>query len=394
MTSLTHQDALASVKAMERSNTQSHASSFSIRAALPKDNDKLIELARRCPMKGRLEMYMDRHPDFFATNRVQGETSHIYLAETAEGQVIGCAAFTEKRERRGDKDIRVLHIGDLRTDPALRRGKIAAQLVNVYLDLLRSGAYDHGIVEILEGNNAAAALNKLLTEEFALGVEGRMNFYQLIPYRSYRVPKTWHYRRATLSDLKDIVSLFEACYGDVPGAPRFTVEWLEKELSRDPSFTVHDLWLAMDSENHAVAMIGLWDQSSFRRAIATKFSKSIRHAVRFLAAIGLVVRIPPLPREGHALHYVFGRWPIAKPENVDALSGLLRFILNRVHRDRKHQFLSIGFHERDPLAAVLDGIPKVQEKIEIYTHWLKDSESFQEAKHGPDNKRFVDLSLI
>lgn len=368
--------------------------SFIVRKAVPEDNDKLIDLARRCPMKGQLEMYMDRYPDFFATNRVQGEVAHIYLAETSDGRVIGCAAFTEKRERRGDKDIKVLHIGDTRADPSLRRSRVAARLIDVYLELLRSGEYDHGIVEILEGNKAGRGLNSLLTEEFVLGDEGRMNFYQLVPFRSYRISKKWHYRRASRADLPAIVSIFDTCYGEAPGAPHFTVEWLEKELSIDPSFTLDNLWVAADENNQVAAMVGLWDQSSFRRTIATKFTRGIRSAVRFLAMVGLVWKLPPIPREGHALHYAFGRWPIAKPENVEALGALCRFVLNKVHRDKKHQFLSIGFHERDPLAASLEGITKVQEKIEIFTHWLKDSEGYKEAKHGPEGKRFVDLSLI
>lgn len=367
---------------------------FTVRQAVPADNEKLIELARRCPMKGQLEMYTDRYPDFFATNRVQGEVAHIYLAETEEGHIIGCAAFTEKRERRGDKDIKVLHIGDTRADPSLRRSRVAARLIDVYLELLRSGEYDHGIVEILEGNKAGRALNSLLTEEFALSDEGRMNFYQLVPFRSYRLSRKWHYRQATHKDLPALVSIFDACYSKAPGAPHFTVEWLEKELSIDPSFTIDHLWVAADAHDQVVAMLGLWDQSPFRRTIATKFTRGIRSAVRFLAMLGLLWKLPPIPREGQALRYAFGRWPIAKPENIEALSALCRFALNKVHHDKKHQFLSIGFHERDPLVASLEGITKVQEKIEIFTYWLKDSEGYRVAKQDPEGKRFVDLSLI
>jgi predicted N-acetyltransferase YhbS len=367
---------------------------FTIRKATEADNEKLIELARRCPMKGLLEIYTDRYPDFFATNRVQGDYAHIYVAEAPDGAIVGCGAFTERRERRGDKDVTVLHVGDLRSDPAQRRGRIAAQLIHTYLEMLRTGRYDHGVVEILEGNQGGGALNRLLTEEIALVPEGRMNFYQLVPFRTYRLSKAYHYRRATRDDMPAIISMFEACYADAPVAPHFTVSWLEEQLAKDPSFSLNDLWVAADAQNQALAMIGLWDQSSFRRTVVTKFSRGVRSAVRFLSMLGLVWKLPPVPRESQALSYVFGRWPVAKPQNIDALANLSRFLINRVYQNRKHQFLSIGFHERDPLAKSLDGITKVQERMEIFSHWLRDSEGYQDILKNPEGKRFIELSLI
>lgn len=367
---------------------------FTLRLAKPEDNERLIDLARRCPMKGQLEMYMDRHPDFFATNRVQGEEASIYVAESEDGRIVGCAAFTERLERRGDKPIKVLHFGDLRSDPALRRGKIAASMVGVYKQLLANGGYDHGVVEILEGNGAARSLNKIMTDHFIVSEEGHMDFYQLVPFRSYRISKKWHYRPAEKSDLPQLVQLFATNYGNAPGAPHFTLDWLEKELTLDPSFQLDHIWVAADENNKAVAMMGLWDQSSFRRTVATKFTRGIKGVVRILAAVGLLWKLPPLPREGQALRFAYGRWPLAEKDQVEALASLIRFVLNHVHRDRKHQFLSIGFHENDPLSQALEGITKVQEKIEIFTHWAKDSEEYKDVKSKPEGIRFVDLSLI
>lgn len=367
---------------------------LTVRPANEGDNQKLIDLARRCPMKGQLEMYTDRYPDFFATNRVQGEKAYIYLVETPDLKVVGCAAFTEKLERRGDRDIKVLHIGDLRSDPDIRRGKVATIMIEVYRGMLNSGEYDHGIVEVLHGNSAARNLNKIIDDQYFISEEGFMNFYQLVPFRSYRISKSWQYRLAREGDLPDIVELFAANYGLAPGAPHFTLEWLKREIAIDPSFQLDHIWVAVDGSDKVVAAMGLWDQTSFRRTVATKFTKGIKGAVRLLAAVGLLWKLPPIPREGQALKFAYGRWPVAKAENVEALGSLIRFVLNRVHRDRNHQFLSIGFHESDPLAKALDGITKVQEKIEIFTHWNKNSTEYPKVKHGPEGVRFVDLSLI
>ena len=368
--------------------------SFVIRRALPGDNQKLIELARRCPMLGQLEMYSDRYPDFFAMNRLQGETAHIYLAETPEGNVIGCAALTEKKAVRDGKPINILHIGDLRSDPSVRRSKIAAEMVDIYKKMLHSGDYDHGIFEMLEGNRAITNMNVAVAQEFNLSVEGKVNFYQLVPFRSYAASKQWSYRLATAADLPAIVANMQSSYGGLLAAPEFSVEWLENELMRHESFGLANLWVAVDRFGTVRASSGLWDQSSIRKTIATKFTRGMKNTVRFLALFGLVWRLPPIPSEGKALRYAFCRWPAARDNDVAALKGLCRFLLNRIRREQNYQFLSIGFQEGDPLSKALEGIAKVQERIEVYSHWVRDSEGDLAMRGAPPVRRFVDLALI
>jgi len=367
---------------------------FIFRKAVPEDNERLIDLARRCPMKGQFEMYTDRNPDFFATNRLQGDVAHVQVVERSNGQIVGCVAYTERTEKRDGKDVKVLHIGDMRTDPDLRRTRIAAKLVDTYRDMLYSGRYDHGIVEILQGNEAAIGLNKLLGEDFHVGTEGKINFYQLFPVRTYWPSKAWTYRRATPFDIPVIASLMQKAYGDAPGASDFSPDWLRKQLTLHPSFTIADLWVAVDKYQTIVASAGLWDQTSFRRTVASRFNASMKKTVRALALLGLLWKLPPVPKEGQALTYLFIRWPVASLDNIEALAGLNRFLSNRVRKTGKHQFLSIGFNEHDPLQASVEGMTKLKENIQVFSHWLKASDSYQDFTAHPLRKRFVDLTLI
>ncbi|MBC7659093.1 MAG: GNAT family N-acetyltransferase [Chitinophagaceae bacterium] len=368
---------------------------FIIREARPEDNERLIDLARRCPMQGQFEMYTDRYPDFFATNRIQGEKAHIYVVERpADGDLVACVAFTEKHEKRGDKTIKVLHIGDLRTDPTLRRSKIAARLILIYRDMLYSGAYDHGMVEILEGNNAAINTHKLLGDDFAVNTEGKIIFYQLLPVRGYWPSKEFSYRQATAFDMPSIAALMQKSYGGAPGAPEFTVGWLKKQFAKHPSFTIKDVWLAVDKNQTIVASAGLWDQSSFRRTIVSNYTRAMKTGVRLLAFFGLLWKLPPAPKEGQALSYTFIRWPAAPLDKVGALGELTRFLVNRVRSENRHQFLSVGFNEFDPLQTSLEGITKVKENIQVFSHWLKKSEAYQDVGEIPAQRRFVDLTLI
>ncbi len=372
---------------------------YIIREAIPEDNERLIDLARRCPMQGQFEMYSDRYPDFFATNRLQGERSLIYVAEHAETQaIVACIAFTEKHERRDGKDVIVLHVGDLRTDPSIRRTRVAGRLVQLYKELLGTGRYDHGVAEFLQGNEKAIRLNKIMGEAFEIGAEGQVNFYQLLPVRNYKASKVYHYRPAAEGDKAAIVELLEASYGTTPGAPAFSIPWLEARLLEHPSFQLQDIWLALNQAGEILAIAGLWDQSSFRRTIASRYTRAMKNGVRLLAMLGLLWKLPPIPREGEALRYAFVRWPAARPGHADALNALCRHLLGKVRREGNYQFLSIGFHELDPLQHALDGLTKITERIQVFSHWLKDSESHRAlpvpASQKSPGRRFVDLALI
>lgn len=177
------------------------------------------------------------------------------------------------------------------------------------------------------------------------------------------------------------------------GAPEFSQEWLEYETSRHESFKISDVWLAIDTQNTIVASLGLWDQSSIRKTVATKFTKSIRTAIRALALFGLIWRLPPIPIEGKPLSYLFGRWSAAATGESRALQSLCHFLMNGIRSEQKCQFVSIGFHESDHMNSALKGIVKVQERIEVYSHWIKENLEISLPGAVPQI-RFVDLVLI
>src|SRR5205085_616723 len=62
---------------------------FVIRDATPADNADLIALSAACAMTGDIELRIDRHPEFFALNRLEGQRWRVGVAELM-GRVVGC----------------------------------------------------------------------------------------------------------------------------------------------------------------------------------------------------------------------------------------------------------------------------------------------------------------
>ena len=54
---------------------------FVVRDATPADNADLIALSAACAMSGDIGLRIDRRPDFFALNRLEGQRWQVGVAE-------------------------------------------------------------------------------------------------------------------------------------------------------------------------------------------------------------------------------------------------------------------------------------------------------------------------
>lgn len=339
-----------------------------IREARPEDNEQLIELARRCPIQGHLHFYSDRYPDFFALLRLQGEKFHIFVSDGDDGRIVACAVFVERSVVWEGRLVKTLHFGDLRTDPDVRRSRVSLEFIKKYDALLREGDFHHGVAEFAAGSKTAVNAQKYLSKEIEVCYDGCVRMFQLIPLWTYRVSRRWTYRQARLEDLPGIAAILQDTYRGTTGSPPFSLEWLEAALELHSSFTIDNLWVATDSEGAIVATVGMWDQAPVRQVVATQFSKVAKFAVRFLAMTGFLWRLPPVPREGRALAYMIFRWPAMRSGQEEPLRALLRFLLNQVRREGKHQFVTAGFHENDRMLNLLRGFVKVEDRVQLYSH--------------------------
>ena len=346
---------------------------FQIRVAEAKDQGALLELLRRCPIAGSMELILDRSPDFFGLSRLQGEHSTVYLAEDQAGRLLGSVMFTERPEIWGDRSYKVLRLSDLRTDPRYRQSGVAAAFVETYQNLLLSGVYDYGRSEILEGNEVPFRVHQVAREVLAFENRGRAEIYQLLPLWTFRLPSDLKLRLATPEDLPALSQLLETSYRQRAGRPDFHLAALEAALARDPSFSIETFWLAVDREDRILACVAAWDQHALRQTIVFRFAKSARWLMRALHLARLLWRLPPVPVEGQAIRYLYLRWATCLPGQERALGALIRSIMNDARRLGNYHFVGIAFHEGDSLHSCLDGIIKVKSRMHIILHWARST---------------------
>ncbi len=344
---------------------------FQIRVASASDQRALLDLLRRCPIAGSMELVLDRQPDFFALSRLQGEQSTVYLAEDSEGRLLGSVMFTERPEKWGDRTYKVVRLSDLRTDPRYRQSGVAAAFVELYQKLLIDGVYDYGRSEILEGNDVPFRVHQVAREVLSFENRGRAEIYQLFPLWKLSVPTDLKLRPATLGDLPALSLLLETSYSERVGRPDFQLPALQAALERDPSFAIETFWLAEDASGRLLACVGAWDQHALRQTIVSRFATSARWLRQGLQVARLLWPLPPIPMEGQALRYLYLRWPTCLPGEERALRALIRKVLNEARSRKTYHFVGIAFHEGDSLRSCLDGIIKIKSRMHIILHWAR-----------------------
>ncbi len=371
------------------------ALSYRIREAALDDNERLIELVRRCPMKGQLQVYLDRYPDFFAMTRLQGDRSYIYVAEDLRGELVGSVVLIERQEQWLGQIVKVLHIGDLRTHPAWRGTRVAAKFLEIYRSKLLAEGYHHGSAEIMEGNAAPVKAQRLLGDAIKVCYDGALNLYQLLPVWSYQASKQYRYRQAQPEDIPTMARILQETYQGSAGAPDFSVEFLERAIGQHGSFAMQNIWVAENESGEVLACLGTWDQKNLRRTVAVRLSRFFRIVVQLLAWLGMIWTMPPAPVEGRPLRFLYLRWPACKPGSIHALRNLIRLVMREVRQQNEHQFVAVGFHEKDRLRHCLRAIIRVKTKVHLYSHQVIAASEPDSLIHSEKDKApYVDLALI
>ena len=176
---------------------------FTIRDAVPADNPGLIALASSCAMRGDVELRIDRGPDFFALNRLEGECWKVGVADRG-GEIVGCVAVSERSVFVNGREMRAGYAGDLKVHPEHRKTSIADAL-SQYAEagLNRIPPTAPAMITVLAGNRSM--------ERRLSGPRGIPAFRRLATIRTFSVPILWRRSEADSGS----ISIAPAAWSDL-----------------------------------------------------------------------------------------------------------------------------------------------------------------------------------
>lgn len=328
------------------------------RDATPADNDALVELSVACPMEGDIGLAVDRAPDFFALNRLEGPTWRVGVVDGPEGRPVGCIAIAERTVFVNGEPQAGMYVSDFKVHPAHRGGGAADELI----------LWARGACVAAHGPDVLAFLTVLAGNRSMLrrmaGPRGLPVITRVATFRSHTIPLVWRRRLrdspvtvspAEPGDLEEMGALWARLAAGRQFAAVHDAGSLSAWVDAAPGLALPDHRVARRPDGTLAGFLGLWDQSEFKRLRVTGYSRrlgAVRAAFNALAPLTGATR---LPAPGGALRNLTAVHVCAPPDDPAVLRALVLDAYS-ASRGRGYSFLNVGLDVADPLAAGLKGL--------------------------------------
>lgn len=343
-----------------------------VREASSSDNAALIALAESCSMDGDISMRVDRDPDFFALNALEGESWRVGVA-VADDRVVGCVAASRRQVWMNGAPAVVGYASDFKVHPRYRGTGVADLLARWVTDTIAElcGEDAPTLLTILGGNSRM--------EHRARGPRGAPRLTRFASLSVQAIPLLWKrntrvqgltVRSAKESDIGAMARLWNRI---APG--RQLADVLEEDslaawIGRAPGLSLHDYLLVHDPQGRLQGFIGVWDQSQLKTLRVVGYSRRLAVVRHGINAVASMAGAPRLPVAGGAL-------PVLA--TVHCCAGepcvLRALMLEAYHRHRggRHALLTIGLDARDPLLVATRGLLAQPTTVNAYVTTARGS---------------------
>ncbi len=333
---------------------------FVVREARPSDNDGLIALAAACPMVGDLSLRIDRRPDFFALNKLEGERWRLAVAER-EGAIIGCVAWSERRAFVNGREMPTGYAGDLKVHPAHRDTRVADAL-SLWAEAACGDLPPRApsLITVLAGNRAM--------ERRLSGVRGVPRFDKVGTIRTHSITILWKRgalgRRASSSirterarwiDVPQMGELWNRVARGRQLAAVMTASSLGAWIRKAPGLDISSYRIARSVSGELLGFYGVWNQQAFKQLTVLGYSPRMATARKAFNVLAPMVGAEPLPAPGSPLSCATLVHVCVPGDRAD----VLRALLVDSHNELRHSgvsFMNIGLDVTDPLRDALRGL--------------------------------------
>jgi hypothetical protein len=340
-----------------------------VRLATADDNAALIELAAACPMEGDLSLRIDRAPDFFALNRLEGDQWRVAVVDGPAGRPIACVATAERRVWLHGRPATIVYAGDLKVHPDFRNTRTADALERFVSDVAREAAGESTpvLLTVLAGNAAM--------ERRAAGPRGLPRLLRFATLHSFAIPLLWrrassegaHLRveHATPADLDEMADLWREIAPSRHFASVFDADALGRWIEAAPGLSVEDYLLARDSERRLMGFVGMWDQRDMKTLRVLRYSPTLSALRGVVSTLAPFVGATAPPAIGQPLHYASAVHLCVPRGRADVLRALVLAAYDRLHGTGR-VFMNVALDAREPLVAALRGLLAAPTRIHAY----------------------------
>lgn len=328
-----------------------------VREATAGDNRGLLALAASCSMRGDISLRIQRDPDFFALNRLEGRDSRVWVVD-APDRLAGCIATSFRDVYIDGAQLRTGYVGDLKVHALYRNAATADALCNyagAQMDQLPSGTPT--LVTVLAGNRAM--------ERRLPGPRGVPAFEWLATIRSHSIPVLWKRKwndRSTVkvepakwSDINEMVRLWSGVAPRRQFAPVYDANTLSERIRLAPGLDISSYLVARSCAGEMLGFVALWDQSSFKQMYVERYSRQMSIVAAINNVIAPRLGGARLAAPGEEMRYKTAVHVCVPGETPEVLQSLLVAAHNQL-RNTGCAFFNVGLDVVDPLSVATKGL--------------------------------------
>lgn len=334
--------------------------SVEIRSFKEEDNSQLLELAKKCPMEGDIEAYIDRSPRFMDFYYLTDKNPTLLVA-TEKDKILGCLGSSHFNAHVNSNNHNISVWGDFKVAPESRGSKAAIYLFNeIYNeDVKRDNEFS--IVSILKGNKKSLSFTKGKGKVPKAQQIDDYVFYSVLPILKLKTNKKYKIEKLSDDRIEDVVDLYNTYYSGLNLTPRYTVESFKETIKRY-KLTYDDFYIAVENDK-VKAVVAAWDQYDIQRYIVNQYTGKIKLLVSLYGLLRPFMKMPKSPQKGKPLRFMFLSLFAHIPGETEAMKTLVRHIHNNI-RGKEYSFYNICFRENDELCNILKGTVNST----VYTH--------------------------
>ena len=351
------------------------ARQFHVELATPADDEEVRRLLREQPLPGEVTLTLEREPDTAIAGAIEGDVHDAIVARDASGKIVGIASRAEREVFVNGAPARLGYLGQLRVRA---RGRGAATLLDEGFEfcrqLHRDGRVAAYLTAIVDDNHAARRLLCGLKSRHAprFSPAGRLVTFAIPGRRRRGISRTTGITidRGSAELLPDIVACLERNGCRYQFAPRWTAADLLSE-QRTPALRLDQFLVASTPGGRIVGCAAVWDQRTFKQAVVRGYSGRLARWRRVLNVAAPVVGLPPLPRVGEALEFVYLSHVAVDDDRADVATALLAEARRRL--PPQVACLVTAFADGSALAAaVAHAAPHRTYRSALYLAWWPD----------------------
>jgi hypothetical protein len=274
------------------------------------DNQALVEFHKSFPLKGQLELKVDRRGDFFGPYAAESERFRTYVLKDEHEAIQGMASFIVK-EVMLEGAVRTVAFGrDLRIS---NNRRAITEWANHFLPTLEQMKLDHGVEHFF------AALNMAETPALNAFVRPR-NLKRVLPryynYRRFNLV-TVHGRFPWAENPLPHLQVRSGSSGSADALIHYLIQknrkknlatyWDEysffKQLQRWRGLKIEDFLIAFDTKNNIVGACAPWSSEGIEEYIPLEYSLKAHNFRQFLKFGKLLRWTRPLTKPSYRLQF-------------------------------------------------------------------------------------------